>query len=144
MIKVKVKNEGWQLLPEYKTPQSSGMDLRANIRQDVVLKPMERRLIPTGLHVALPDGYEAQVRSRSGMALKYGVTVLNSPGTVDSDYRGEICVLLVNLSNEPYTVHEGDRIAQLVIVRYEQAEWIAADVLDDTDRGQGGFGSTGK
>lgn len=143
MIKVKVKNSGWQMLPEYKTPQSSGMDLRANIRQDIVLKPLERKLIPTGIHIALPDGYEAQVRPRSGLALKYGVTVLNSPGTVDADYRGEICVLLVNLGSESYTIHDGDRIAQLVIARYEQAELVIVEHLDDTERGDGGYGSTG-
>lgn len=119
------------------------MDLRADITQPVVLLPLERKLIPTGLHIALPQGYEAQVRPRSGLALKHGITVLNAPGTIDADYRGEIGVLLVNLSNEPFTVNAGERIAQMVIARHEQAEWQIADSLDTTERGEGGYGHTG-
>lgn len=143
MVKIKVCNRGSQALPEYATSQSAGMDLRADITQPVVLLPLERKLIPTGLHIALPQGYEAQVRPRSGLALKHGITVLNAPGTIDADYRGEIGVLLVNLSNEPFTVNAGERIAQMVIARHEQAEWQIADSLDTTERGDGGYGHTG-
>ena len=143
MIKIKVVNKGNQQLPEYATPLSAGMDLRANIGEDIVLKPMERRLIPTGLHIALPEGYEAQVRPRSGLALKHGITVLNSPGTIDADYRGEICVLLINLSDKDFTITDGERIAQMVIARHEQGEFVIVDELDNTLRGEGGYGHTG-
>jgi dUTP pyrophosphatase len=119
------------------------MDLRANVENPIVLKPFQRALIPTGLFMALPEGYEAQVRPRSGLALKHGVTVLNTPGTIDADYRGEVCVILVNLSNEPFTITDGERIAQMVIARHEQVEWCECEVLDETDRGAGGFGHTG-
>ena len=142
-MKIKVVNKGRQPLPQYATPQSAGMDLRANIDEPVVLQPMQRRLIPTGLFIALPQGYEAQVRPRSGLALKHGITVLNTPGTIDADYRGEVMVLLVNLSDEPFTVNEGERIAQMVIARHEQGEWEPVEVLDDTERGAGGYGHTG-
>lgn len=143
MIKIKVVNKGNQQLPEYATPLSAGMDLRANIGEDIVLKPMERRLIPTGLHIALPEGYEAQVRPRSGLALKHGITVLNSPGTIDADYRGEICVLLINLSDKDFTITDGERIAQMVIARHEQGKFVIVDELDATLRGEGGYGHTG-
>ena len=144
MIKVKVVNRGHQQLPAYATPQSAGMDLRANLEAPVTLHPLERRLIPTGLHIALPEGYEAQVRPRSGLALKHGLTVLNTPGTIDADYRGEIGVVLINLSQEDFIVNDGERIAQMVIARHEQGEFIAVEVLDETERGEGGFGHTGK
>jgi len=143
MIEVKVVNKGHQPLPAYATPQSAGMDLRANLDEPVVLKPLERRLIPTGLHIALPEGYEAQVRPRSGLALKKGITVLNSPGTVDADYRGEVGVVLVNLSAEEFTVNDGERIAQMVIARHEQADFTIVESLDETERGEGGYGHTG-
>lgn len=143
MIEVKVVNKGHQPLPAYATPQSAGMDLRANLDEPVVLKPLERRLIPTGLYIALPEGYEAQVRPRSGLALKKGITVLNSPGTVDADYRGEVGVVLVNLSAEEFTVNDGERIAQMVIARHEQADFTIVEVLDETERGAGGYGHTG-
>ena len=142
-MKIKVVNHGHQPLPTYATTQSAGMDLRANIDEPIVLKPMERRLIPTGLHIALPEGYEAQVRPRSGLALKHGITVLNAPGTIDADYRGEIGVVLINLSAEEFTVHDGERIAQMVIARYEQAELTKVEALDETERGEGGYGHTG-
>ena len=124
--------------------QSAGLDLRANLDTSITLLPMERRLIPTGLRIALPRGYEAQVRPRSGLALKHGITLLNTPGTIDADYRGEIGIILVNLSTEPFTIADGDRIAQLVIARYEQAEWTEVSSLDVTERGEGGFGHSGK
>lgn len=143
MVKIKVVNKGHQPLPAYATAQSAGMDLRASLDESVVLKPMERRLIPTGLHIALPEGFEAQVRPRSGLALKRGITVLNSPGTIDADYRGEVMVLLVNFSQEDFTVNDGERIAQMVIARYEQAEMEVVEVLDETKRGTGGYGHTG-
>lgn len=142
-MKIQVVNKGHQPLPAYATVQSAGMDLRANIDEPIVLKPLERRLIPTGLHIALPVGYEAQVRPRSGLALKKGVTVLNSPGTVDADYRGEVGVLLINLSQEDFVVNDGERIAQMVIARHEQAEFVEVEVLDETERGEGGYGHTG-
>ena len=142
-MKIKVVNKGHQPLPQYATPQSAGMDLRANLDEPISLKPMERRLIPTGLHIALPAGYEAQVRPRSGLALKKGITVLNSPGTIDADYRGEIGVLLINLSQEAFIVNDGERIAQMIIARHEQGELIEVDVLDETERGEGGYGHTG-
>lgn len=143
MVKIEVINKGRQPLPAYATAQSAGMDLRANILESFTLQPLERRLIPTGLHIALPEGYEAQVRPRSGLALKHGITVLNSPGTIDSDYRGELMVLLINLSQNPFTVNDGERIAQLVIARQEQAVLTAVEVLDKTERGAGGYGHTG-
>ena len=143
MIQVKVINKGKQHLPAYATEQSAGMDLRADIEQPVTLKTLERRLIPTGLHIALPQGYEAQVRPRSGLALKHGITVLNTPGTIDADYRGEIGVVLVNLSNEDFVVNPGERVAQMVIAKYEQAVLQTVDTLDETERGEGGYGHTG-
>lgn len=143
MIQIKVVNIGRQQLPAYATPQSAGMDLRANIDEPVVLHPMERRLIPTGLKIELPAGYEAQVRPRSGLALKHGITVLNTPGTTDADYRGEVMVLLINLSNDDFTVNDGERIAQMVIARHEQGEFVVVDKLDETERGEGGYGHTG-
>ncbi|MFC2758462.1 dUTP diphosphatase [Hallella multisaccharivorax] len=143
MVKIKVVNAGRQPLPQYATSQSAGMDLRADIEIPVTLRPMERRLIPTGLHIALPVGFEAQVRPRSGLALKHGITVLNTPGTIDSDYRGELMVLLVNLSNEDFVVNAGERIAQMVIARHETAVWEPVEVLDATERGEGGYGHTG-
>ncbi len=142
-MKIEIINKSGHPLPEYATPLSAGMDLRANLSEPVVLAPMQRALIPTGLFIALPAGYEAQVRPRSGLAIKKGVTVLNSPGTIDADYRGEVCVILVNLSNEPFTVADGERIAQMVIARHEQAEWCEVVQLDETERGGGGFGHTG-
>jgi len=144
MVRIKVVNSGCQRLPEYATPLSAGLDLRANISEDIVLKPLQRRIIPTGLRIALPPGYEAQVRPRSGLALKHGITVLNSPGTIDADYRGELSVLLVNLSDEDFTITPGERIAQMIVARHEQAEWEETDVLDDTERGEGGYGHTGR
>lgn len=143
MIKIKVVNKGRQQLPAYATSQSAGMDLRANIDTPITLRPMERRIIPTGLYIALPPGFEAQVRPRSGLALKHGITVLNSPGTIDADYRGEIGVLLVNLSTDDFIITEGERIAQMVIARHEQGEFELIDELDDTERGAGGYGHTG-
>ena len=142
-MEIKVINKGHYPLPQYATPQSAGMDLRANLDAPVTLRPMERKLIPTGLHIALPAGYEAQVRPRSGLALKNGITVLNAPGTVDADYRGEIGVLLINLSQDDFVVNDGERIAQMVIARHEQVGFIAVDVLDETERGTGGYGHTG-
>ena len=142
-MKVRIINRSRHPLPAYATPQSAGLDLRANIDSPVTLRPLERRLIPTGLSIALPDGYEAQVRPRSGLALKHGVTLLNTPGTIDADYRGEVGVILVNLSSEDFTVNDGDRIAQMVIARYERTEWEETDTLDETERGAGGFGHTG-
>ena len=136
---VKTKNE----LPKYETINSAGMDLRANIEEPIVLKPMERRLIPTGLYMALPQGFEAQIRPRSGLAFKKGITVLNSPGTIDSDYRGELMVLLINLSTEEFIVNDGERIAQMVIARHEVAEFQVVEELDNTERGAGGWGHTG-
>lgn len=143
MLKINAINRGHQPMPTYATPQSAGMDLRANLEEPVVLHPMERRLIPTGLHIALPEGYEAQVRSRSGLALKHGLTVLNAPGTIDADYRGEIGVVLINLSQEDFTINDGERIAQLVVARYEQVEFSLVETLDETERGEGGYGHTG-
>ena len=143
MLKIKVVNTGHQQLPAYATPQSAGMDLRANIDESIVLKPFERRLVSTGLHIALPVGFEAQIRPRSGLALKHGVTVLNSPGTVDADYRGEVMVLLINLSQEEFVINDGERIAQMVIARHEQGIMELVDELDETERGTGGYGHTG-
>ncbi len=143
MIQVKVINKGHHQLPAYATPQSAGMDLRANIDAPVTLRPMERKLIPTGIYMALPEGYEAQVRPRSGLALKHGITVLNSPGTIDADYRGEVMVLLVNLSADDFVVNDGERIAQMIIARHETAVFAEVAELDDTKRGAGGYGHTG-
>ena len=143
MIKIKIVNSGSQQLPAYATPQSAGMDLRANITDPITLRPMERRIVPTGLRIALPEGYEAQVRPRSGLALKHGITVLNSPGTIDADYRGELGVLLINLSTEPFIIEPGERIAQMVIARHEQGEFELVEELDQTERGEGGYGHTG-
>lgn len=142
-MKIKIINKSNQNLPEYATLQSAGMDLRANIEESIILAPLERKLIPTGLHIALPVGYEAQVRPRSGLALKHGITVLNTPGTIDADYRGDIGIILINLSNESFEVKPGERIAQLVICSHEKAEWELVDTLDSTDRNDGGFGHSG-
>ena len=143
MIKIRVVNEGHQPLPAYATEQSAGMDLRANLDASVTLRPLERRLIPTGLRIELPVGFEAQIRPRSGLALKHGVTVLNTPGTIDSDYRGELKVLLVNFSNEDFVVNDGERIALMIIARHETAELEPATLLGATERGEGGYGHTG-
>ena len=141
---VKIVNKSAWPTPAYATVNSAGMDLKATITEPVTLGPLERALIPTGLYIALPEGTEAQVRPRSGLAAKHGISVLNSPGTIDADYRGEVKVILVNLSNEPFVVNPGERIAQMVVARYEKVEWDEVDVLDETDRGEGGFGSTGR
>lgn len=143
MIQVKVLNKGHQPLPAYATPQSAGMDIRANINEPITLRPMERHLVPTGLHIALPAGFEAQMRPRSGLALKHGLTVLNSPGTIDADYRGELMVLLINLGDRDFVINDGERIAQMVIARHETADFIAVEMLDETERGEGGCGHTG-
>lgn len=143
-MEIRIINGSHHELPRYETVQSAGMDLRANLDNPVTLQPFERKLIPTGLRIALPVGYEAQIRPRSGLALKHGISLLNTPGTIDADYRGEIGVIMVNLSQEPFVVNDGERIAQMVIARHEQAEWVAVDVLDATERGEGGFGHTGK
>ena len=142
-MKVKVINKSNNSLPEYATLLSAGMDLRAFITKPIILETLDRALIPTGLYIELPEGYEAQVRPRSGLAIKHGITVLNSPGTIDADYRGEICVELINLSNKPFTVEPNERIAQLVFNKYEQAEFIEVEELSKTERGEGGFGHTG-
>lgn len=142
-MKVQIINRGHQPLPAYATPQSAGMDLRANIDESIVLHPMERRLVPTGLFMALPAGFEAQIRPRSGLALKHGITVLNTPGTIDADYRGEIMVLLINFSQTDFVINDGERIAQMVIAKHENAEFIEVETLDETDRGAGGYGHTG-
>lgn len=142
-MKVQIINKSKHQLPAYATIQSAGMDLRANLDQPITLAPMQRSLVPTGLYMALPIGFEAQVRPRSGLAIKKGITVLNSPGTIDADYRGEVCVILINLSAEPFVIEDGERIAQMVIARHEQVAWEEVEVLDDTERGAGGFGHTG-
>ncbi len=142
-MKINIVNKSKHHLPEYETLFSAGMDLRANIDEPIVMKPMERKLVPTGLYISLPEGYEAQVRPRSGLAIKKGITVLNAPGTIDADYRGEIRVILINLSDEEFVIQDGDRIAQMIIARHERAEWNEVDILDETQRGAGGFGSTG-
>ena len=143
-MKVQIINRSHHELPQYATPLSAGVDLRANIESPIELRPMERRLVPTGLFIALPPGCEAQVRPRSGLAIKHGITVLNSPGTIDADYRGEVCVILVNLSSEPFTINDGERIAQMVVARHEQVEWLPTETLEETERGAGGFGHSGK
>ena len=143
-MKVQVINKSKHPLPQYATGLSAGMDLRANLEAPIILKPLQRCLVPTGIFMALPEGFEAQVRPLSGLAIKKGIGVLNSPGTIDADYRGEVCVILVNLSSEDFVIEDGERIAQMVIARYEQAEWLEVDALDETERGEGGFGHTGK
>ncbi len=143
-MEVKIVNRSGNPLPAYSTPHSAGMDLRAFLEEDVVLKPLERKLIPTGLYVELPAGYEAQIRPRSGLALKKGITVLNTPGTIDADYRGEIGVILINLSAEEFVVRNGERICQMVVASHEKVEWSLTQELESTDRGEGGFGHTGK
>lgn len=142
-VKVKIINKSSNALPEYATPLSAGMDLRANISESIILQPLERRLIPTGIFLQLPEGYECQIRPRSGLALKHGITVLNSPGTIDADYRGEVCVILANMSSQPFTIEKGERICQMVVARHASVNWEEVDVLDETERGAGGFGHTG-
>ena len=144
MLNIPIVNRSKHPLPAYATPLSAGLDLRANLDQPLTLQPLQRCLVPTGLYIALPEGYEAQIRPRSGLALKRGITVLNSPGTIDADYRGEIRIILVNLSAEPFVIEDGERIAQMVITRHEQAAWLPTDSLDETERGDGGFGHTGE
>ncbi|MBR3065730.1 MAG: dUTP diphosphatase [Bacteroidales bacterium] len=143
-MKVKIVNHSPFDLPAYATALSAGMDLRADLSEAVVLGPLERTLVPTGLHIELPAGYEAQIRPRSGLAAKHGISIVNAPGTIDADYRGEIKVILVNLSNEPFAIHPGERIAQMVVARHEKVEWEQVEALEESDRGSGGFGSTGK
>lgn len=142
-MKVGIVNKSRHPFPAYATPLSAGMDVRANLAEPVLLKPLERKLIPTGLYIALPEGYEAQMRPRSGLALKHGVSLLNTPGTIDADYRGEIGVILINLSSEPFTINDGERICQMVIAPHSRVEWEPADVLNETERGSGGFGHSG-
>ncbi|MDR0420853.1 MAG: dUTP diphosphatase [Prevotellaceae bacterium] len=142
-MKVKAVNKSAFDLPQYATAQSAGLDLRANIEEEIILKPLERKLIPTGLFIELPDGYEAQIRPRSGLALKHGISLLNTPGTIDSDYRGEIGVILVNLSNDEFVLKPGERIAQMIICKFERIEWESVSDLSQSERGDGGFGSTG-
>lgn len=144
MLNVKIINRSKHALPEYATEQSAGLDLRANLNTPVELAPLERAMIPTGLLLELPAGFEAQVRPRSGLAAKHGITVLNSPGTIDADYRGEVNVILVNLSNQAFTINDGERIAQLVVARHERVVWENTEVLSETERGEGGFGHTGR
>lgn len=143
-MKVKIVNKSSNPVPSYATPLSAGMDIRADIPEPITLQPLQRYLFPTGIYIALPEGYECQARPRSGLAVKHGITVLNTPGTIDADYRGELRTLLVNLSSEPYTVQPGERIAQLVVAKHEHVEWEEEELLDETSRGSGGFGSTGK
>ena len=143
-MEIRIINNSHHALPQYATPQSAGMDLRANLDEPITLMPLERRLVPTGLRIALPVGYEAQIRPRSGLALKHGISLVNTPGTIDADYRGEIGVILINLGQEPFVVNDGERIAQMVITRHEQPTLVAVEVLDETERGEGGFGHTGK
>ncbi len=142
-MKIQIINKSKHQLPAYATELSAGMDLRANLSEPISLEPLQRCLVPTGLYIALPEGYEAQVRPRSGLAIKKGVTVLNSPGTIDADYRGEICIILVNFSSATFVIEDGERVAQMVIARHEQAKWEEVEVLDETVRGAGGFGHTG-
>lgn len=143
-MKVEIINKSHHPLPAYATPLSAGMDIRANLSEPIEIKPLERKLIPTGLYIALPEGYEAQMRPRSGLALKHGITLLNTPGTIDADYRGEIGIILANLSNEPFVVNDGERICQMVIAAHAQVEWQPVEVLGETERGASGFGHTGK
>lgn len=140
---IRIINKSHHPLPQYATALSAGMDLRANLSEPIVLEPLCRAMVPTGLFIALPEGYEAQIRPRSGLSIKHGVTVINTPGTIDADYRGEICVLMVNLSNEPFTINDGERVCQMVIAKHEHVEWTPVEVLDETERGAGGFGHTG-
>lgn len=142
-MKIRIINKSKHLLPEYGTEYSAGMDLRANIESPILLSPMQRALIPTGLFIELPLGYEAQIRPRSGLAVKHGITVLNSPGTIDADYRGEICVILINLSDKEFIIQDGERICQMTIARHEKAIWDPVEILNETERGEGGFGHTG-
>ncbi|MBO8460860.1 MAG: dUTP diphosphatase [Bacteroidetes bacterium] len=142
-MKVKIINKSKHALPSYATPLSAGMDIRANIDAPITLEPLERKLIPTGLYIELPQGYEAQIRPRSGLAIKKGISILNSPGTIDADYRGEICVILINLSKEPFIIEDGERICQMVIAKHEQVNWEEVKILGETERGAGGFGHTG-
>ena len=144
MLKIKIINQSQHPLPEYATEHAAGMDLRANLTESIILKPLERALVSTGLFMELPVGFEAQIRPRSGLAFKNGLSVLNSPGTIDADYRGEIKVLLVNLSNTDFTINDGERIAQMVIAKHETAEWYSVAKIEESTRGEGGFGSTGK
>ena len=143
-MNIKIVNKSTNSLPRYATILSAGMDLRANLESPILLKPLDRKLIPTGLFIELPEGYEAQIRPRSGLAIKHGITVLNSPGTIDADYRGEVYVILVNLSNQDFVVEHGERICQMVVTIYKQAEWEEVEILSETVRGDGGFGHTGK
>ncbi len=141
---IKIINKSKHPLPEYSTIHAAGIDIRANVDEPIVIKPLERTIIPTGLHIQLPEGFEAQIRPRSGLAIKFGISVLNTPGTIDADYRGEIKVILVNLSNESFVVNDGERICQMIIAKHERAEWLPVQILDETQRGEGGFGHTGK
>jgi dUTP pyrophosphatase len=143
-MQIKVINKSNNSLPQYSTAFSAGMDLRANLANFVLLKPGERKLIPTGLFFEIPEGYEVQIRPRSGLAIKNGITVLNSPGTIDADYRGEVCIILINLGNEDFEIHSGDRIAQMIVSKFEHSSWLEVEELNSTDRGAGGFGHTGK
>ena len=143
-MKIKIVNKSQHPLPEYATALAAGMDLRANLEQPIVLKPLERTLVPTGIYLQLPEGYEAQIRPRSGLAIKHGIGIVNSPGTIDADYRGEIRVILVNLSNEDFTIQDGERVCQMVIAQHARVEWENVESLDETQRGAGGFGHTGK
>lgn len=144
MVKVKIVNRSGNELPSYATQMSAGMDLRACVDSPIILNPMERTVVPTGLRIALPEGYECQLRPRSGLALKHGITLVNTPGTIDADYRGEVGVILINLSQEPFVINNGERICQMVVTRYEKCEWEEASTLDTTERGDGGFGHTGR
>lgn len=143
-MKIRIINKSGNILPAYSTSASAGMDIRANIEKEITLKPFERALVNTGLYLEIPVGYEAQIRPRSGLAINKGITVLNSPGTIDADYRGEVCIILINLSSENFVIRNGDRICQMVIAKHEKAEWVCVENLLDTDRGIGGFGHTGK
>ena len=142
-MKVRIINKSHHPLPGYATPLSAGMDIRANLSESVVLKPLKRKLIPTGLYISLPEGYEAQMRPRSGLALKHGITLLNTPGTIDADYRGEIGIILINFSNEDFVINDGERICQMVVKEYCRVDWVEVQTLEDSDRGAGGFGHTG-
>ena len=143
-MEIKIINKSKHALPAYETEQSAGMDIRANLSEPITLEPMQRCLVPTGLYMSIPKGYEAQIRPRSGLAIKKGISVLNSPGTIDADYRGEVCIILINLSAEAFVIEDGERVAQMVIASHEQAVWKAVETLDETERGAGGFGHTGK
>ena len=142
-MKIKILNKSKHQLPAYSTASSAGMDIRADIDKEIILKPMERTIVKTGLYIEIPVGYEAQIRPRSGLAIKKGITIVNSPGTIDADYRGEVCIILINLSEENFVIQDGDRICQMVIAKHEKAEWVSVENLLETDRGTGGFGHTG-